>query len=360
MSVGSRPVGPGAALLLVLVAGCSVVSEPADRGEGTLGADGTASSAPGDEASAPAQVGGQNPVLDDDFPDPDVLEVDGVYYAYATNGNNHNVRVARSTDLVTWEELGDALPELPSWVIPGKTWAPEVTDVGNSYVLYFTATNYRPTLQCIGTAVADSPEGPFEVVGEDMLVCPEEEGGAIDAATFLDEDGTRYLLWKNDGNCCGLDTWLQMAPLAEDGLSLDGSTMRLVNRDLDWEGHLVEAPTLVEREDTYVLMYSANDYGGAGYAVGYATAEEVTGPYTKNPEPLLASSGADAEYVGPGGQDVVTGPDGQDHIVFHSWRGGITYRAMNVLPLSWADAPETEDPNDVRPMVEGFEESNAG
>ena len=31
--------------------------------------------------------GRPNPVVDDDFPDPDVLEVDGVYYAYATEGN---------------------------------------------------------------------------------------------------------------------------------------------------------------------------------------------------------------------------------------------------------------------------------
>ena len=65
-------------------------------------------------------------MIDDDFPDPDVLEVEGTYYAYGTNGNNRNVRVARSTDLVEWEVLPDAMPELPSWVIPGKTWAPEV------------------------------------------------------------------------------------------------------------------------------------------------------------------------------------------------------------------------------------------
>ncbi|MEE6288198.1 glycoside hydrolase family 43 protein [Georgenia sp. MJ173] len=165
-----------------------------------------------------------NPVINDDFPDPDVLEVDGVYYAYGTNGNLRNVRVARSTDLASWEVLDDALPQLPSWVIPGKTWAPEVTALEDgSYVLYFTATNLTPTLQCIGVATADVPEGPFEVVGDQMLVCPEGEGGAIDASTFLDDDGTRYLLWKNDGNCCSLDTWLYLAPLREDGSRWRGS-----------------------------------------------------------------------------------------------------------------------------------------
>ncbi len=306
-----------------------------------LGACGGGASGPGDavadptpEASA-AQDDDVNPVVPDDFPDPDVLEVDGVYYAYATEGNLRNVRVARSPDLVEWETLPDALPQLPSWVIRGKTWAPEVTEIApGQYAMYFTATNYSPNLQCIGVATATSPEGPFTAVGDAMLVCPADEGGAIDASTFVDTDGTRYLLWKNDGNCCGLDTWLQIAPLAPDGVTLAGPPTRLVKQDQPWEGNLVEAPTLVLRDGVYTLLYSANDYGGARYAIGYATASSVLGPYTKSDGPLLTTEDA-PDYVGPGGQDVVVAPDGEDRLVFHSWYGENTYRAMNVLPLEW-------------------------
>lgn len=329
---------------LVLAAGSALLAACAGGSGSADGAYPSTSVTPSDEDPA----AGANPVLDDDFPDPDLLEVDGVYHAYATNGNSRNVRVATSKDLVTWEEQPDVLPELPPWVIPGKTWAPEVTELAaGSYALYFTATNYRPTLQCIGVATADDPLGPFTVVGEGMLVCPEDEGGAIDASTFLDEDGTRYLLWKNDGNCCGLDTWLQMAPLSADGLSLAGAATKLVKQDQEWEGNLVEAPTLVREQDTYVLMYSANDYGNDAYTTGFATATAPTGPYTKNPEPLLASDDLDGVYVGPGGQDVVTGPDGEDHLVFHSWYGDLTYRAMNTVPLEW----EPADDGGVRPVV---------
>lgn len=295
-----------------------------------------------DDATAPsssaAAVADVNPVISDDFPDPDVLEVDGVFYAYGTNGNLRNVRVARSTDLEDWEVLDDALPELPAWIVPGKTWAPEVTQLEDgSFVLYLTATNEDPYLQCIGVATADSPEGPFTVVGQEMLVCPEAEGGAIDASTFLDTDGTRYLLWKNDGNCCGLDTWLYLAPLAADGLTLAGEPAALVKQDQPWEGNLVEAPTLVERDGRYVLLYSANDYGGEDYAIGYATADAVEGPYTKAEEPLLTTDATDGAFVGPGGQDVVTGPDGEDRLVFHSWYLDTSYRGVNVLPLEWDD-----------------------
>ena len=295
-----------------------------------------AGSEPSATEETPAASG--NPVIDQDFPDPDVLEVGGTYYAYATNGNARNVQVATSTDLASWEVLSeDALPTLPNWVIPGKTWAPEVTQIDSTFVMYPTTTNYEPALQCIAVATADSPEGPFEIVGDEMLICPEDEGGAIDASTFLDGDGTRYLLWKNDGNCCGLDTWLSIAPLSDDGLSLAGEATKLVKQDLPFEGNLVEAPTLVERDGTYVLMYSANDYGSDAYAIGYATADSPTGPFTKSEEPLLTTDASSGEYVGPGGQDVVTAPDGSDRLVFHSWDVAFIERGVNVAPLEWED-----------------------
>jgi arabinan endo-1,5-alpha-L-arabinosidase len=319
--VNARGVAAAAALVLLL-AGCG-----ASDGGGEKSAATSSSAAPEDG----------NPVLDQDFPDPDVLEVDGTYYAYATNGNSQNVQVATSTDLTSWEVLTtDALPQLPAWVIPGKTWAPEVTMFGpGRFVMYATTTNFDPTLQCIAAATADSPEGPFTMVGDGMLVCPEDEGGAIDASTFTDDDGSRYLLWKNDGNCCGLDTWLHLAPLSEDGLTLAGEATKLVKQDQEWEGNLVEAPTLVKRDGTYTLLYSCNDYGGDQYKIGYATADSITGPYTKGEEPLYTTDASDGRYIGPGGQDVVVAPDGSDQLVFHSWYGGITYRAMNLVDLTW-------------------------
>jgi beta-xylosidase len=315
--------GAVAVVAAVLVAGCGSES-PSGSTEPS--------------ATAETSAAAEGPAIDQDFPDPDVLEVDGTYYAYATNGQNRNVQVATSTDLETWEVLSeDALPKLPTWIIEGKTWAPEVTQIDSTFVMYPTATNYQPTFQCIAVATADSPEGPFEIVGDEMLICPEDEGGAIDASTFLDEDGTRYLLWKNDGNCCGKDTWLYIAPLSDDGLSLAGEATRLVKQDQPFEGNLVEAPTLVERDGTYVLMYSANDYGSDAYAIGYATAESPTGPFTKSEEPLLTTDSSGGTYIGPGGQDVVTAPDGSDVLVFHSWDVAFLERGVNVAPLEWED-----------------------
>src|SRR5688500_10621901 len=46
-----------------------------------------------------------NPVLNIDFPDPDLLKVGDTYYAYATGAGPTNIQMARSKDLVKWDVL---------------------------------------------------------------------------------------------------------------------------------------------------------------------------------------------------------------------------------------------------------------
>ncbi|HXW38916.1 MAG TPA: family 43 glycosylhydrolase, partial [Acidimicrobiales bacterium] len=69
-----------------------------------------------------------------DFPDPDVLPVNGNYYAFATNSAAGNIQVIESPDLVHWVTLGDALPKLPPWAAPSQTWAPAVIPIAGGYV----------------------------------------------------------------------------------------------------------------------------------------------------------------------------------------------------------------------------------
>lgn len=267
-----------------------------------------------------------------------MLRVADTYYAYATQANDGsvNVQLATSNDLETWEvEVTDPLPELPSWATNGRTWAPDVSEVPDGFVMYFTAHSVDPDLQCIGVARSASPTGPFRPVGKVPLVCPAAQGGAIDAASFVDEDSQRYLLWKNDGNCCGKDTWLHIQPVSPDGLRLTGPPVRLVKQAEPWEGALVEAPTLLRHDNTYVLLYSANDYSGDAYATGYATSPKLRGPYEKGAEPLMTT--ADIGVSGPGGQDVVTGPDGGLRILYHGWDGAHVARYMHATPLTWRD-----------------------
>ncbi len=215
------------------------------------------------------------------------------------------------------------------------------------YVLYYTANYFEKTKQCIGAAVADAPEGPFVDERAEPLVCQEDEGGSIDASPFRDEDGTLYLLWKNDGNCCGLDTYIYSQRLSPDGTELTGEPARLVQQDAAWEGNLVEAPTLWREADGLYLFFSANDYGSEHYATGYATCESALGPCEDAAEnPILAT---ECEAAGPGHQTLVRDGDGDTWIVYHAWPPDAI---GSVLPgrLLWIDPLEWEDG---KPVVRG-------
>ena len=101
--------------------------------------------------------------------------------------------------------------------------------------------------------------------------------------------GQRWLYWKNDGNAIGVDTWIYVSELSPDGLTPGGPTHRLIKQDLPWEGNLVEAPYMVERNGKFHLFYSANAYDKETYAVGHALCTTPTGPCTKSGDPILTT-----------------------------------------------------------------------
>jgi len=282
-------------------------------------------------------IANSQPVFSQDFPDPDVLEVNGTYYAFATIGMGRNIQAATSTDLLNWEWQKDAMPVLPPWSIKGDTWAPDVISSpdNSGYIMYFVSHSRTLGRQCIGVAQSPDPIGPYTSDAEEPLICQDEEGGSIDPASFVDVDGSRYLLWKNDGNSRGLLTWIYIQKLSQDGLALVGEPERLMTTSLEWEGELIEAPTLFHRKGTYYLFYSASAYYDERYATGVAVSKNLLGPYTKSEEPILSSSMAGSSWIGPGGQDVVIGPDGKPYLAFHGWDKWQIRRMLYVEKLYW-------------------------
>jgi beta-xylosidase len=263
-------------------------------------------------------------VYDRPIADPFVLEHDGTYYLYGTAPSATEFETASSTDLVTWEPLSSALRALPGWSF-GNAWAPEVVPIGDSWVMYYTAGTQsirRPdngATQCITVAVSDSPAGPFVDDSQEPLVCQAELGGSIDATFFRDTDGTPYLIWKNDGNCCRIRTHFYLQELSDDGQELLGEPVELEGlvNEKRWEDAVIEAPTLIERDGTYYMFYSGGFYASAGYAVGYATSDALLGPYTDAPQnPILETK---APAAGPGHQAIIEDTDGDLWMAYHAW-----------------------------------------
>lgn len=281
------------------------------------------------------------PAIPHDFPDPTVISVRGIYYAYSTasryGSSVEHVPVTRSTTLMGgWSQARDAMPELPAWVDhtragQGSVWAPAVNARGpDDYLLYFTARSAGEGAQCIGVARSTRPEGPFRSVAARPLVCRPGEVDAIDPKPFTDDDGTRYLLYSASraGNAT---IWLQR--LSDDGTRTVGPRRSALRADRPDEAHIVEAPAIVRHDGKYVLFYSGNAFNSGSYFVNYALADSLSEEFAKHPGQFLNKHTLDDAYQNPGGQDVLR-TRRQDFLIFHAYATPHV-RSMFVVGLKW-------------------------
>ncbi|WP_141578672.1 family 43 glycosylhydrolase [Actinomadura sp. WMMA1423] len=356
------PLVAGAAIsaLVALVVWLAVSLSPAAGGPGVRpsggpagsGASASAGAPPPSPAGSPAAIdppgyAPAEPVIDGSFADPTVIKVAGTYFAYGTNNADATMPVATAPSPTgPWRQVpGDGLARLPAWATGGWTWAPEVVpprEGSRSYVLYFSARRKDGDEQCIGVATASGPAGPFVPQEGGPLVCPLELGGAIDPASYIEHDGTRYLLYKSDDRETAA---IHLVRLSPDGLRLAGAPKQIMGRAAD-EPVLVEAPDLVRRGGKYVLLYSAGWYFKSDYQTRYAVASSIEGPYTKS-GPVQSTALYGGKVEGPGSADVF-GDETGDYLVFHGildYRGGSKVtRGMYVARLGWDGA---------RPAVRG-------
>jgi GH43 family beta-xylosidase len=136
------------------------------------------------------------------YGDPAVIKANGGYYLVATsNDAPDSFPLLFSEDLEHWRHIGFVFAEDgegPAWALrgvrKGDFWAPEIARVGDEYWLVYTARDLSHVLG-IGLAKAKTPEGPWIDIGRPLLT-----GGMIDGHIFVDDDGERYLLWKEDRN----------------------------------------------------------------------------------------------------------------------------------------------------------------
>ena len=197
------------------------------------------------------------------------------------------------------------------------------------YVLYYSGEAKKKVRHhCVGVAVSEStdPTGPY-IPRENPLSCRLDQGGSIDPAGFLDADGSRYVVFKVDGNSVGhggdcnngvepiVPTPILLQKVQEDGFTPVGDAVQILDRD-DSDGPLVEAPNLIRKGDTYYLFYSTHCYTDPKYDVRYATSKSVTGPFVKNGQKLL--QGEKNGLTSPGGGTVC---GCGDRMLFHAFCG---------------------------------------
>jgi hypothetical protein len=258
-------------------------------------------------------------VYDGDFGDPAVLAASGSYVLFGTDDPPDHVPTATSSDLATWVHGPDAVPRLPSWAEPDPddalTWAPGAAVVRGHNLLYVSVHDASADRQCIAVLVARTPLGPYTDARGSPLVCQVGLGGSIDPSV-VDDHGL-HLVWKSDGNCCGLPASLWEEDLRADGLAVTGPAHRLLTADRAWQGGIVENPSLLRASRGWWLFYSGNRFDVAAYATGLAWCPSVVGPCRETASgPFLAGT---ATEFSPGGLDFFRDRGGRLWAAFATW-----------------------------------------
>lgn len=206
----------------------------------------------------------------------------------------------------------------------------------------------------IGIAVSDSPTGPFRDLTNHSILNPPYP--IIDASVYSgDENNKCYLRYSR---CCykrpveneivdkvkkkgkfdeiekGWMYGIELRPdftgiISEPKLLLAPST-KLGDQQLEWESrsiasgeanrHRAEGSYIFKHDDLHYMIYSANSFGGAHYAVGHATARNPLGllKEVKSNPVLQENMPKGGTVMGTDHGMLITIPDGKMYAVYHT------------------------------------------
>lgn len=298
-----------------------------------------------------------NPVYAADMPDPSVKKIGDYYYAYGTTGDRRLpdgrvFKVLRSRDLVHWKLLGGALTP-PSGDARYQYWAPEIAGNNGKFYLYYAMGGVEPEHFVLRVGVSDQPQGPFADSGV-ILKDAENNRFTIDPYPFRDDDGQWYLFYAVDfpnesqgfhaGTGIVADRLLDMTRLAGQRQVIVRAahdwTLFEANRRMDvfhgtFNWHTIEGPCVVKHDGRYYCFYSGANWQTPRYGVDFVVADKPLGPYSEGGNHARVLEGG-GQVIGPGGNAVVTGPDGHtQYIVYHAWNQRMTERQLHIDRLKW-------------------------
>nr|WP_235816354.1 arabinan endo-1,5-alpha-L-arabinosidase [Bacteroides ihuae] len=163
------------------------------------------------------------------------------------------IQVRRSKDLVYWEFVGWAFPEIPQeavqWVHKnangrGATniWAPYIIKYNDTYRLYYCVSAFGQKASYIGLTESDSPEGPWIQKGCVLKTNDKTLMNAIDPSVIVDASTGKW--WMHYGSFFGGLYCVQLNN--ETGLTKKvGDKGHLVARRANYTKDNLEAPEIV-------------------------------------------------------------------------------------------------------------------
>jgi len=307
-----------------------------------------------------------NPVLAGWHSDPSICRVDGDYFMVASTFCYYpGVPIFHSKDLVNWKQIGNVLnrpsqlPYLPGQDFgKGGIYAPTIRYNPHNKLFYMITTDVGALPYAHGKGAGGMAAGshfyvttdnPFSNNWSDPVWLPDI--GGIDPDLFFDDDGSAYLIHKEDvmGN---KPKWSNYRALRI--IRFDTKTGKTFGEDMPFcEYGVGQEEKLPRDEGPHIYKIKGRYYvvcaeGGTGFnhsAVVYRS-DNVTGPYERwSRNPMITQRTLKDTRQDPvtctGHADLVEAPDGKWWAVFLGCRPGPNGveqlgRETFMLPVRWS------------------------
>ncbi|MDE7420720.1 MAG: glycoside hydrolase 43 family protein, partial [Muribaculaceae bacterium] len=267
----------------------------------------------------------QNPIINADYSDPDVVRVGNDYYMTSSSfANLPALQILHSNDLVNWTIVGAVADKYPDPAFDGVShgngvWAPSIRyHNGKYYVMYGDPD------RGIYVADANDPKGPWSPL---RLIYPVV--GVIDPCPFWDEDGRAYIAHGYAGSRAGVKSILGMIEMTPDATGVIG-----VDRVI-YDGHLenetIEGAKMYKRGPWYYIFSPAG-----GVATGWQVVMRSKNPWGPYEQRNVMEQG-NTDINGPHQGAWVDTPDGKEHWFIHFQDKGPYGRVVNLEPMEWKE-----------------------
>ena len=268
-----------------------------------------------------------NPIIHEDFSDPDAIRVGNHFYMTASSFVSvPGLPILASDDLVHWNLIGYALQnnvpaEYYKKVIHGAgVWAPSIRYHNGTFYIYYPDPDFGIYMIQSKTII-----GKWS---EPVLVLPGK--GLIDPCPLWDEDGKVYLVHAYAGSRAGIKSVLSMKELNAEG------TKVIDEGKLIYDGHgidpTVEGPKLYKRNGWYYIFAPAG-----GVSTGWQIAlrsKNIYGPYERKKVMEQGTSTTNGPHQGAWVQ-TNTGEDWFIHFQDKGAYGRITHLQPMVWKNDW-------------------------
>ena len=227
--------------------------------------------------------------------DPFIIVENKKYYMFTTIRNGTNINCYVSEDMKYYDVVGGML-DTNKKKKKRDFWAPDVIKYKDEYYMFYSSRSENNSIN-ISVAKAKNITGPYKDINQDSALLNLGQD-TLDAHPFIDKDGKPYLFFVLDCLTNIIDgkhvSEICVIELSDDLSKTKGEIHKILSPSEKWERktpnnyYRIQAPSVIYKNGTYYLTYSANNFRDINYCSGLATSKSILGPYIKKKDGPIA------------------------------------------------------------------------